>query len=207
MLDIDKLDWVKAENLIPVIIQDSNSLQVLMLGYMNQEALAQTLTSNKVTFYSRTKQRLWVKGETSGNFLQVVDIASDCDNDALLITVNPVGDTCHLEKPSCFGADEAPGIGIIAKLNQTIAQRYQNRAENSYTSKLFNAGTQRIAQKVGEEGVETALAAMSQDKQQITAESSDLLYHLLVLLRQTQVDFSAVLAELRQRHQRTIDKV
>lgn len=206
MIDINTLDWHKSNNLIPAIIQDADTLQVLMLGYMNPAALQQTLNSGKVTFYSRTKQRLWVKGETSGHFLNVVAIIADCDNDSLLITVNPEGHTCHREKTSCFGEENAPGLGILAMLNHIIDQRFQQRLDNSYTSKLFNAGTQRIAQKVGEEGVEVALAGVVGDKQHITSEAADLLYHLLVLLRQSQIDFTIVLSELRQRHQRTIDK-
>lgn len=207
MFDIDNLNWQKINNLIPVIVQDADTLQVLMLGYMDRAALEQTMNTGKVTFYSRTKQRLWVKGETSGNFLHLVEITPDCDNDSLLITAKPKGPTCHLETTSCFGKEEAPSLGFIAKLNQIIEHRYQHRVDNSYTSKLFNAGAKRIAQKVGEEGVEVALAGAAGDMQQITSEAADLIYHLLVLLRQSQVEFTAVLNELRQRHQNTIDKV
>ena len=193
------LNWDKVEGLIPVIIQDQQTLQVLMLGYMNQEALNQTINTKKVTFFSRTKQRLWVKGETSNNFLELIDIQHDCDNDCLLIQVKPLGPTCHLDTTSCFGTTDAPGLGILGKLDRVIAERYQTRPEKSYTTKLFNEGIYRIAQKVGEEGVEVALAGVSGNKENIKNEATDLIFHLLVLLRQTGVSLDDILLEARKR--------
>ncbi|KNC91487.1 phosphoribosyl-ATP diphosphatase [Trabulsiella odontotermitis] len=165
----EQLDWQKTDGLMPAIIQHAVSGEVLMLGYMNQEALAKTQETGKVTFFSRTKQRLWTKGETSGNVLNVVSIAPDCDNDTLLVLANPVG-----PKP----ADPA----------------------SSYTAKLYASGTKRIAQKVGEEGVETALAATVHDRFELTNEASDLMYHLLVLLQDQDLDLTAVIENLRTRH-------
>ncbi len=201
-LIIEQLDWEKIGNLVPAIIQDASTLQVLMLGYMNADALQQTTMTNQVTFYSRSKQRLWIKGETSGNFLEVVDILADCDHDALLISVKPIGPCCHLNTVSCFSAISAPGVGLLSKLEQTIAQRYQGRPENSYTTKLFAAGMPRIAQKVGEEGVELALAAIMLEPKSIINESADLLFHLLVLLQQANIPLALVLDELRNRHEK-----
>ena len=181
--DLGQLDWNKSDGLIPVIIQDVQTLQVLMLGYMNEAALKQSLETQKVTFYSRSKQRLWVKGETSGHFLNIIHIAHDCDQDTLLIQVEPVGACCHLNNVSCFGSEEANGVGILGKLTRIISDRQINDSERSYTSQLFNAGVKRIAQKVGEEGVEVALAGVSGVKEDITNESADLLFHLLVLTK------------------------
>lgn len=207
MIDIQALDWQKMDNLLPVIIQDAKSLQVLMLGYVDPTALQQTLQNKKITFYSRSKQRLWEKGEVSGNYLELVDIVPDCDNDALLILVNPAGPCCHLNTISCFGVSDSPGLGLIAKLSRIIEHRYQQRSDTSYTSKLFNQGVKRIAQKVGEEGVEVALAAVSQDNKEVINEAADLLYHLLILLRQCDLDIWRILSELRQRQKDVIDVV
>ncbi len=177
-----ELDWEKTDGLMPVIVQHAVSGEVLMLGYMNPEALDKTLESGKVTFFSRTKQRLWTKGETSGNFLNVVSIAPDCDNDTLLVLANPIGPTCHKGTSSCFG-DTAHQWLFLYQLEQLLAERKSADPETSYTAKLYASGTKRIAQKVGEEGVETALAATVHDRFELTNEASDLMYHLLVLLQ------------------------
>lgn len=195
----DQLDWEKTDNLMPVIVQHAISGEVLMLGYMNPEALTQTEQSTKVTFYSRTKQRLWTKGETSGNFLNVVSITPDCDNDTLLILANPVGPTCHLGNSSCF-KETHHDWHFLYQLEQLLAERKTADPDNSYTAKLYASGTKRIAQKVGEEGVETALAATVHDRVELTNEASDLIYHLLVLLQDQDLDLSAVIGNLRGRH-------
>ena len=199
-INIDKLNWDKVNGLIPVIIQDGYTLQVLMLGYMNKEALQRTCDTEKVTFYSRTKQRLWVKGETSGNDLTVIDILADCDGDTLLVLVNPSGTTCHLGEQSCFGEKNIFGLGILAKLEVIIERRYQERPINSYVTKLFEEGSHRIAQKVGEEGVEVALASVIGSNEDTKKEAADLLFHLLILLRQSRIGFVEVLTELRVRN-------
>jgi phosphoribosyl-ATP pyrophosphohydrolase/phosphoribosyl-AMP cyclohydrolase len=179
-IDIETLAWDKQAGLLPVIVQDASTLRVLMLGYMNREALAATLASGKVTFYSRSKQRLWMKGEISGHVLDVASIEADCDADTLLVQAHPHGHTCHLDRISCF--PDAPGDGLMA-LDVLIAQRERERPTGSYTTQLFESGIRRIAQKVGEEGVETALAAVVQDDAALLGEAADLLYHLTVLLR------------------------
>ena len=179
-IDIDALAWDKQGGLLPSIVQDAATLRVLMLGYMDREALAATLRSGHVTFFSRSKGRLWTKGESSGHVLELVSIDADCDADALLVRAHPRGPTCHLQRASCFPS--APGDGL-AELDALIAQRERERPEGSYTTKLFEAGIRRIAQKVGEEGVETALAAVAQDDAALLGEAADLLYHLTVLLR------------------------
>lgn len=179
-IDIDALAWDKQGGLLPAIVQDAETLRVLMLGHMNREALAATLDSRHVTFFSRSKGRLWTKGERSGHVLELVSIESDCDADTLLVLAHPRGPTCHLQRTSCFPA--APG-DELAELDGLIARRERERPEGSYTSKLFESGVRRIAQKVGEEGVETALAAVAQDDAALLGEAADLLYHLGVLLR------------------------
>ena len=201
MLNIDQLDWEKVNQLLPVIVQDATSGKVLMLGYMNKEALAKTLELNQVTFYSRTKERLWTKGESSGNFLEVKDISQDCDNDTLLIMANPIGPTCHLGTQSCFADSDGFSLDFISQLDSVIDDRFVNRDNNSYTSSLFDSGVKRMAQKVGEEGVEVALAAATNDRDELVNESSDLLYHLLVLLRSQDVPLTEVIDNLKQRHQ------
>ena len=178
--DSAALDWDKVGGLMPAIVQDAATLRVLMLGYMDKAALENTLQVGKVTFFSRSKQRLWVKGETSGNHLEVVDIRADCDADTLLITARPQGPTCHTGSTSCFGA--APGQ-FLGALDALVAQRERERPAGSYTTTLFDKGTRRIAQKVGEEGVETALAGVAQGDEELLGESADLLFHLIVLLR------------------------
>lgn len=195
-----ELDWEKTDGLMPVIVQHAVSGEVLMLGYMNPEALDKTLESGKVTFFSRTKQRLWTKGETSGNILNVVSIAPDCDNDTLLVLANPIGPTCHKGTSSCFG-DTAHQWLFLYQLEQLLAERKSADPETSYTAKLYASGTKRIAQKVGEEGVETALAATVHDRFELTNEASDLMYHLLVLLQDQDLDLATVIENLRKRHQ------
>ncbi|WP_337245348.1 bifunctional phosphoribosyl-AMP cyclohydrolase/phosphoribosyl-ATP diphosphatase HisIE [Luteimonas sp. gir] len=174
------LDWHKGDGLLPAIVQDADTLRVLMLGYMDRDALDATRRLGKVTFFSRSKGRLWTKGEQSGHVLELVAIDADCDADTLLVLARPRGPTCHLQRPSCFPS--APG-GVLADLDALVAQRARERPDGSYTTRLFDGGIRRIAQKVGEEGVETALAAVAQGDDELLGESADLLYHLLVLLR------------------------
>ncbi|HMB57499.1 MAG TPA: bifunctional phosphoribosyl-AMP cyclohydrolase/phosphoribosyl-ATP diphosphatase HisIE [Arenimonas sp.] len=177
---ISDLDWEKQQGLLPAIVQDAGNGRVLMLGYMNADALARTLETRQVTFFSRSRQRLWAKGETSGHTLQLISIEADCDSDSLLVQAMPKGDTCHLERASCFA--DAPAA-FLGELDAVIAQRERERPEGSYTTRLFDAGVRRIAQKVGEEGVETALAGVIEDDAALLGESADLIYHLAVLLR------------------------
>jgi len=195
--DLQALDWAKGEGLLPAIVQDAGNLRVLMLGYMNAEALAATQASGHVTFYSRSKQRLWKKGETSGHVLQLVSLQADCDNDTLLVLARPHGPTCHLQRDSCFA--DAPA-SFIADLDALVAQRERDRPSGSYTTKLFDEGIRRIAQKVGEEGVETALAAVVQDDAALLGESADLVFHLLVLLRARGLSLRDVSSLLQERH-------
>ena len=194
-----QLDWVKTEGMMPAIVQHAVSGEVLMHGYMNQEALTKTLEIGKVTFWSRTKQRLWTKGESSEHFLNVVSITPDCDNDTLLILANPVGPTCHLGTSSCF-SPAAPDWTFLYQLEQLLAERKHADPKSSYTASLYASGTKRIAQKVGEEGVETALAATVNDREELTNEASDLIYHLLVLLQDQDLNLSTVINNLRERH-------
>ena len=191
------LDWAKVDGLVPVIVQDARSLRVLMLGYMDQAALEMTCDTGKVTFYSRTKQRLWMKGESSENYLNVVDIKVDCDNDTLLVLANPDGPTCHKGTASCFPA--APG-NFLAELDALVERRKADMPEGSYTTRLFTKGTRHIAQKVGEEGVEAALAAVAQGPEELTGEAADLIFHLTVLLRERGLGLEDVVALLRARH-------
>lgn len=191
------LDWAKGDGLLPVVIQDARNLRVLMLGYMDQAALQMTCDTGKVTFFSRSKQRLWMKGESSENWLNLVDIQVDCDNDTLLVLANPDGPTCHKGTASCFPA--APG-NFLAELDALVARRKADMPEGSYTSKLFTKGTRHIAQKVGEEGVEAALAAVAQGREDLTGEAADLLFHLTVLLRDRGLGLADVEALLKARH-------
>ena len=186
--------------LVPAVIQDDRTLQVLMLGYMNREAYEKSLAEGRVTFYSRSRQRLWTKGETSGNWLDIVSVAADCDNDTLLVLANPIGPTCHKGTSSCFG-DTAHQWLFLYQLEQLLAERKSADPETSYTAKLYASGTKRIVQKVGEEGVETALAATVHDRFELTNEASDLMYHLLVLLQDQDLDLTTVIENLRKRHQ------
>ncbi|MTD42712.1 bifunctional phosphoribosyl-AMP cyclohydrolase/phosphoribosyl-ATP diphosphatase HisIE [Erwinia sp. CPCC 100877] len=196
----DQLDWAKTDNMIPTIVQHAASGEVLMLGYMTPEALKQTIDTGKVTFYSRSKRRLWTKGESSGHFLKLVSIAADCDNDTLLIQANPFGPTCHKGTSSCFSDAPQHQWLFLYQLEQLLAERKQADPESSYTARLFASGTKRIAQKVGEEGVETALAATVHDREELLNEASDLVYHLLVLLQDQQLDLGSVIENLRGRH-------
>lgn len=194
---LHRLAWDKQDGLLPAVVQDAGTLRVLMLGYMNREALEMTLACRQVTFYSRSKGRLWTKGERSGHVLQLVGIETDCDADALLIQAHPQGPTCHLQRTSCF--PQAPG-SFLGDLDALIAQRERERPVGSYTTQLFERGIRRIAQKVGEEGVETALAALAQEDADLLGESADLIYHLLVLLRARGLSLAQVEELLRQRH-------
>ena len=195
-----KIDWKKNSGLVPAIVQDAATLQVLMLGYMNATALKKTLRTKRVTFFSRRKQRLWVKGETSRNFLHLVSVAVDCDHDTLLITARPDGPTCHRGTPSCFGDKGASGVGFLAQLERTINSRIKRGDKKSYTVRLAKEGVARVAQKVGEEGVETALAALKSGKKEFAGEAADLLYHLIVLLRVKKMSLADALAVLQKRH-------
>ncbi len=195
-----KIDWKKNDGLVPAIVQDAATLQVLMLGYMDAAALKKTLRTKKVTFFSRSKQRLWTKGESSMNFLHLVSIEVDCDNDTLLVKAHPDGPTCHRGTTSCFGDAGASGAGFLAHLDEVVAQRIKSGDTSSYTVRLVKEGIARCAQKVGEEGVETALAAMQKDNKEFAGEAADLLYHLIVLLRAKKLSLADAVAVLEKRH-------
>lgn len=200
---IDSLDWSKGDGLLPAIVQDATHGKVLMLGYMNRDALRKTLGEKRVTFYSRSKQRLWTKGETSGNFLHLVDAAIDCDNDTLLIMAQPEGPTCHKGTDSCFGDEistTATQLAFLARLESVIEKRISERPEGSYTARLWSEGKTRMAQKVGEEGVEVALAAVTQTDEKLVGEAADLLFHLTLLLKSRELSLGHVVAELERRH-------
>ncbi len=188
------------DGLIPVIIQDNDTLEVLMLGYMNAEAFEKSLAEGRVTFYSRTRQTLWTKGETSGNFLNIVDMRDDCDHDTLLIRVNPIGEVCHTGARSCFRQDGDTTEGFIRHLGAFIKTRHEQMPEGSYTTKLFNKGVPKIAQKVGEEAVETVIEAVGGNYDDMIYEASDLIYHLLVLLEATGKSIADLETELVKRH-------
>lgn len=198
----DRIDWDKVDGMVPAIVQDFKSSQVLMMGYMNPEALEKTLETEQVTFFSRTKERLWTKGETSGNVLQLKNISLDCDNDTLLVLVNPIGPTCHTGTTTCFDADnqEASQLVWLHQLETLLAARKDSDPDSSYTASLYARGTKRISQKVGEEGVEVALAATSGDKAELVCESADLIYHLLVLLQDQGLSMDDVINKLKERH-------
>lgn len=198
-LKIKELDFAKnADGLIPAVVQDDATLKVLMLGYMNREALERTLESGRVTFYSRTRAKLWTKGETSGNYLNVVDILVDCDNDTLLVRANPEGPVCHRGTKSCF--DTPDNEGFIKELQKVIEGRYKERPQGSYTTRLFEGGAPKIAQKVGEEAVETVIEAVKGCRERYIYEASDLIYHLLVLNRQMNCTIADLEEELAKRH-------
>ncbi|MFY9289072.1 MAG: bifunctional phosphoribosyl-AMP cyclohydrolase/phosphoribosyl-ATP diphosphatase HisIE [Alphaproteobacteria bacterium] len=199
--DGSKIDWDKSsDGLVPAIAQDARTLRVLMLGYVNRESLQATIATGLVTFFSRSKQRLWQKGETSGHVLRLHDIKHDCDNDTLLMLVTPDGPTCHLGTQSCFGDGGLPSLSTLADLAATIHMRYLLPEAGSYTAKLFEDGIARIAQKVGEEAVETAIAATTKNTN-LPYEAADLLYHLLVLLEATGTDWMDVVEILHERAQ------
>lgn len=198
--NIEQLSWDKVGGLIPAIVQDSHSGRVLMMGYMNRVALKKTLDTKLVTFFSRSREALWTKGETSGNHLELVEITADCDMDTLLVYAIPNGPTCHLGNTSCWEASQQPSLTFLSELESVIAARKQAPTDSSYTAQLYSQGTKRIAQKVGEEGVEVALAATVNDNQELLNESADLLYHLLVLLQNQGVSLKQVTNVLSQRH-------
>jgi phosphoribosyl-AMP cyclohydrolase / phosphoribosyl-ATP pyrophosphohydrolase len=192
-----KINWSKSpDGLVPAIIQDAESGRVLMLGYMNAESLELTRKNGHVTFYSRTRQSLWVKGETSGNFLHVVEIQPDCDQDALLIRARPEGPTCHRGTETCFDS----GVAFLGQLQEVIASRFKDRPQGSYVTRLIEEGPDRMAQKVGEEAVETVIASKNQDLGDFEGEASDLLFHLMVLLQQKGSSLSRLAALLEKRH-------
>jgi phosphoribosyl-ATP pyrophosphohydrolase/phosphoribosyl-AMP cyclohydrolase len=199
MLNIDTVDFIKGGGLAPAIVQDAATLQVLMVAYMDRAALAETIESGEATFYSRSRQQRWRKGETSGHRLKVVSLTADCDNDTLLLRVEPTGPACHLGTASCFGEEDAPGVGRLGALMRTITQRAAAPADQSYTAGLIAEGAKRAAQKVGEEGVETALAGAAGDDAELCAEAADLLYHLGVLLHARGLAFDDVMAVLASR--------
>jgi phosphoribosyl-ATP pyrophosphohydrolase/phosphoribosyl-AMP cyclohydrolase len=203
-LTLPTLDWEKMNGLVPAIVQDATSGAVLMLGYMNREALATTEATGRVTFFSRSKGRLWTKGESSGHFLEVRSISADCDQDTLLILVKPLGPACHLGTTTCWGRDAprslAQDLAFLATLEQIVAQRIATRPEGSYTAKLIDAGLTRIAQKVGEEGLELALAAVAQSDGEVIGEAADLLFHTALLLKVKGLSLAQVVGELESRH-------
>jgi phosphoribosyl-ATP pyrophosphohydrolase/phosphoribosyl-AMP cyclohydrolase len=205
--DARTLDFGKGDGLIPAVVQHAETGAVLMLGYMNADALAETFKRRKVVFFSRSKQRLWMKGETSGHVLDLIEVRTDCDRDSLLVTARPNGPVCHVGTSTCFGdiapATDAAALGRLAflsKLEGVIEQRVTENPEGSYTARLFAKGPKRIAQKVGEEGVEVALAAVTEADDKVVSESADLLYHLLVLLKSRGISLGSVVSELESRH-------
>ena len=198
--DLSALDWQKMDGLLPAIVQDAATLQPLMLAYMNREALSASLDSGFATFFSRSKDRLWRKGETSGNHLKVQAIFADCDNDALLVLAEPAGPACHLDTTSCFTDATAPGIGWLAQLARVVRERGAAPAEESYTARLLGAGSTRIAQKVGEEGVELALAGAAGTREACIEEAADLIYHVTVLMEARGFGWGDVTEVLRKRH-------
>jgi phosphoribosyl-ATP pyrophosphohydrolase/phosphoribosyl-AMP cyclohydrolase len=195
---MEQIDFSKGNGLVPVVIQDNNTLQVLMVGYMNEEAFKKTSDENKVTFFSRSKNRLWTKGETSGNFLYVKEILTDCDNDSILIKADPAGPTCHKGSTSCF-SEETPK-GFLYKLESIINQRIDNNEEGSYTNKLFKKGINKVAQKVGEEAVELVIESKDNNDDLFKNEAADLLYHFLILLKAKDVDLQEIEEVLKERH-------
>ena len=195
---IMNIDFNKGDGLVPVIIQDEHTLEVLMLGYMNREAYDKTVAEKIVTFFSRSKNRLWTKGETSNNFLHVKSIQEDCDHDTLLIKVNADGPTCHTGARNCFNTEY--NQNFILQLEQIVNDRFDNPKEGSYVNKLREKGLNKIAQKVGEEGVETVIAALAQSEKELIDEASDLVFHLIVLLREKGLSLETIAKNLEQRH-------
>jgi phosphoribosyl-ATP pyrophosphohydrolase/phosphoribosyl-AMP cyclohydrolase len=199
MIDVSKINFNKFNGLVPTIIVDNDSEKVLMLGFMNDESLSKTIETGKTTFYSRSRKSLWTKGETSGNYLFVKKILTDCDNDSLLIYADPSGPTCHTGNYSCFSLEKS-GINFLEKLNDLVKQRKVELPKNSYTTKLFKEGSDRIIQKVGEESVEVVIAAKNKSRKEIVYESADLLFHLLVMLTDNNIELKDVVSELESRH-------
>lgn len=199
MIDISKLNFSKLNGLIPAIVVDESNEKILMLGFMNEEALRISIESGKVTFFSRNKNRLWTKGETSGNFLLIRNIISDCDNDTIIVYAQPQGPTCHLGNYSCFNIKKE-NINFLMKLNELVNQRKRDLPENSYTTKLFKEGSDRIIQKVGEEATEVIIAAKNKSRKEIVYETADLLYHLIVMLSDNELSLTDIVNELESRH-------
>ncbi len=198
MIDITKLDFKKSDGLIPCIVQDANTRVVLMLGYMNEEALSKTLSEKRLTFFSRTKKRLWTKGETSKNYLNLVDVTEDCDNDTLLFKVSPTGPTCHTGADTCFNEkNEESGLNFLEAI---IQERVKTPKEGSYTNSLLNSGINKVAQKVGEEAVELVIEAKDNNKELFLGEAADLMYHYQVLLAAKGFTMGDVVAVLKSRH-------
>lgn len=202
MKDLDKINFEKVGGLVPAVIQDASSKQMLMLGYMNQEAIQKTLDTGKVTFYSRTKQRLWTKGESSGNFLLLKETLLDCDGDTLLIKAEPVGPVCHTGADTCFGESNNSHTAFIDQLRATIKDRKNNPTDKSYTASLFAKGINKVAQKVGEEAVEIVIEAKDDNKELFMGEAADLLYHYLVLLEAKGYELDEVMQVLMNRHKK-----
>jgi phosphoribosyl-AMP cyclohydrolase / phosphoribosyl-ATP pyrophosphohydrolase len=194
------IDFSKGNGLVPVVIQDNNTLQVLMVGYMNEESFNKTTKENIVTFFSRSKNRLWTKGETSGNFLNVREISADCDNDSILIKVDPVGPVCHTGCISCFGNESSKGF--IYELEQVINKRIKDNSEESYTNRLYKKGINKVAQKVGEEAIELVIEAKDDNIDLFKNEAADLLYHLLILLKTKGVKLESIENVLKERHKK-----
>ncbi len=201
--EVAGLDWSKAEGLLPAVVQHAGSGAVLMVGYMNREALRETLSGGRVVFFSRSRNRLWMKGESSGHHLHVVSVSRDCDADTLLVLADPQGPVCHLGTPTCF-ADQPPTdaqrLAFLTDLERVIARRIAEKPEGSYTARLFAEGRNRLAQKIGEEGVEVALAAVAEDDAKLLGECADLLYHLLLMLKSRNLSLDQVVNELWSRH-------
>jgi phosphoribosyl-ATP pyrophosphohydrolase/phosphoribosyl-AMP cyclohydrolase len=202
MIDLSKLSFEKLNGLIPAVVVDNKTDLVLMLGFMNKESLEKTIETKLVTFFSRTRNKLWTKGETSGNYLRLIEMRPDCDNDALLIFAEPDGNTCHTGKYSCFDLNKTESIKFLQKLTEIIKERKEKLTENSYTTKLFKEGENRIIQKFGEEAVETMIAAKNNKREEIINEVSDLLYHLFVLLEEKEITLSEISSNLEKRHKK-----
>jgi len=200
MIDIKKINFEKLNGLVPAIIIDAQNNNVLMLGFMNMEALQQTMEKQKVVFFSRSRNRLWLKGETSKNYLNVISISTDCDNDTLMIYAKPDGPTCHTGSYSCFAEVDKNNIYFLKYLSNLIKERKVKMPEGSYTSSLFKRGADRIIQKVGEEAVETVIAAKNRDRKEIINETSDLIFHLLVMLAEQEIELTEVISNLESRH-------
>ena len=199
-INLDEIDWDKGEGLVPAIVQNTDNGQIVMLAYMDRAALAQTISSKKVTFFSRSKNRLWTKGETSGNWLDFISGEMDCDADTLLIQARPQGPSCHTGSVTCFNDQTPSNIGFLDQLGALIADRHKTMPEGSYTTSLFAEGKARIAQKVGEEGVELALARMKDDNAEMASEAADLLFHMMVLLEDAGLSLGDAISVLQNRH-------